>query len=114
MCHPPTPALKLKQDKLKQDKLKQVKKVRFDMNVNIFSLSDNKSKPVISNEVLIKSMVNNLYKDKLDQALKKIETLENELQESKQREKELQEIIYNLKIIMDDLLIKKKRNYINE
>ncbi len=31
MCHPPTPALKLK-----QDKLKQVKKVRFDMNVSIF------------------------------------------------------------------------------
>jgi len=103
MCHPPTPALKLK-----QDKLKQVKKVRFDMNVNIFSLSDNnKSKPAISNELLIKSMVNNFYKVKLDQSLLQIKTLENELQESKQRENELKEIIYNLKKIMDDLLIKK-------
>ena len=103
MCHPPTPALKLK-----QDKLKQVKKVRFDMNVNIFSLSDNnKSKPSISNELLIKSMVNNFYKVKLDQSLLQIKTLENEIQEFKSREKELEGIIYNLKKVMDELLIKK-------
>ena len=108
MCHPPTPALKLKQETVRQDKLKQVKKVRFDMNVNIFSLSDNnKSKPAISNELLIKSMVNNFYKVKLDQSLLQIKSLENELQQFKSREKELEEIIYNLKKLMDDLLIKK-------
>ena len=114
MCYPPKPELKLQQDKLKQVKLKQVKKVTFDMNVSIFSLPDNnKSKPAISNELLINAVVNNLYKDKLDQALQKIETLENEIQESKQRENELKEIIYNLKKIMDGLLMSRRESLIN-
>jgi len=103
MCHPPTPELKLK-----QEKIKQVKKVTFDMNVTNFSLSgNNKSKPSISNELLIKSMVNSFYKFKLDQSLLQVKALEEILQEYKERENELKEIIYNLKNIIDEMLIKK-------
>ena len=97
MCLPPSPALILKKT------LKLKKKVSFNIDTNDLHLPDNKSE---KHELINKHIKNCFYKAKLEQFLAYVEELEKNIQDCKQREKELLEIIYNLKETLDDQTMK--------
>ena len=97
MCLHPSPVLILKTT------LKQKKKVRFNIDTIDLPLPVNKSE---KHKLVNKHIENCLYKAKLEQFLVYVEELESSLQGFKDREKELLEIIYNLKEALDDETMK--------
>jgi len=130
MCLPPSPELILKKEQLTSDKskseklkyLNSISPLRLANELNHeYSLKNNgmeikykseikQKRKIVHNELLLKSLTNSFYKTKLDQSLLQVKALEELLQESKQRENELEEIIYNLKTVMDEILIRKNDN----
>lgn len=97
MCRPPSPVLILKKT------LKQKKKVRFNIDTIDLPLPVNNSE---KHKLVNKHIENCFYKTKLEQFLVYVEELESSLQGCKEREKELLEIIYNLKEALDDETMK--------